>query len=177
MRNAGSIAGNLMMAHAHPDFSSDLATIFLAAGAVLKCGSAQTRGQTTRVSLTQFFALEPKGLVIEEVFLPALGPEQKLVTHKVSLRRQHAHALVNMGLRAAISPEGAPCVGICVALKTYLYDRLLCSVCTCDSLRLLVMLYSCSKRDKPVQSTWARRACAWGWMQAMISVKGEPCLD
>jgi xanthine dehydrogenase/oxidase len=108
VRNAGSIAGNLMMAHEHPDFISDLATIFLAAGAVLRCGSPQTRGQTTRVSITQFFALEPKGLVIEGVFLPTFRPEQKLGTHKVSLMRQHAHALVNMGMRAAISPEGAP---------------------------------------------------------------------
>lgn len=107
MRNVGTLAGNLMMAHSHEGFASDLATIFLAAGAVLKCGSALTKGdKPQRVTVTQFFELEQKGLVIEEIFLPAFGREERLVTQKVALRRQNAHALVNMGFRAAVDPEG-----------------------------------------------------------------------
>jgi CO/xanthine dehydrogenase FAD-binding subunit len=106
VRNVGTLSGNLMMAHAHEGFASDLATIFLAAGAILTCGAAQTRGETQRVSVTKFFGLEQKGLVIEEVFLPVFGAGEKLVTQKVALRRQNAHALVNMGLRAAVDSDG-----------------------------------------------------------------------
>lgn len=106
MRNAGSLAGNFMMAHTHPDFSSDVTTIFLAAGAVLTCGSAQTMGETQRVSVTQFFELSPEGLVIEEIFLPAFGGREKLVTQKVALRHIHAHALVNMAMRANVDTCG-----------------------------------------------------------------------
>lgn len=96
-----------MMTLLHEDFTSDLATIFIAAGVVLTTGSAQTLGEKKmRVSITQFFDLEPKGLVIEEVFLPAYGKEEKFVGHKVALRRQNAHALVNMAMRASVNNEG-----------------------------------------------------------------------
>ena len=96
-----------MMACLHEGFASDLATIFIAAGAVLRTGSAQTLGKKKeRVSITQFFTLEPKGLVIEEVFLPAYDKEEKFVGHKVAVRRQNAHALVNMAMRAAVNDDG-----------------------------------------------------------------------
>lgn len=54
VRNIASVAGNLMMAHEHPDFVSDIATILMAAETRLKICSAYSNGLPEFVNIEQF---------------------------------------------------------------------------------------------------------------------------
>ena len=111
----GSVAGNLMMTHLHPDFVSDMGTILTAADATLSVTYAASKGaEITRVSVAQFFGMPSAGLVILSVFLPALSSSERLITQKVAVRRVNAHALVNAAFKFDVDElkgwleEGSP---------------------------------------------------------------------
>ncbi|GLJ16108.1 hypothetical protein SUGI_0268590 [Cryptomeria japonica] len=72
VRNIGSVAGNLMMAHEHPDFVSDLATILTAVETRMKICSAYYNGLPEFVNIEQFFGMDMDGKVITEINIPTL---------------------------------------------------------------------------------------------------------
>lgn len=115
VRNVGSVSGNLMMTHVHPDFVSDMATILTAAGATLSLTYAKSKGaEVTQVGVAQFFAMDPAGLVILSVFLPALSSSERLITQKVAVRRVNAHALLNAAFKFDVDEPKGWCGGVAI---------------------------------------------------------------
>lgn len=96
VRNAGSWAGNLMMAHDHSDFPSDVFTIMAAANATLNIGSA-SEGSSS-MDLFTFLQTDMTNKVIISMTIPALAKGQQLRTYKIMLRHVNCHAYVNAGM-------------------------------------------------------------------------------
>eukprot|EP00730_Choanoeca_flexa_P003145 TRINITY_DN11305_c0_g1_i3.p1 TRINITY_DN11305_c0_g1~~TRINITY_DN11305_c0_g1_i3.p1 ORF type:complete len:1308 (+),score=353.97 TRINITY_DN11305_c0_g1_i3:32-3955(+) len=92
IRSAASWTGNLMICHDFADFPSDLATLFVAAGATLKITDAS---QTQQVGVEEFLTMDMKGKVIVSITIPMLEQNQVYVSHKVMKRHANAHAYVN----------------------------------------------------------------------------------
>jgi xanthine dehydrogenase/oxidase len=103
VRNIGSVAGNLMLTHAHGEFASDISTILMAAEAKLRVGFAWENGDEHVISLEQFFNLSLDGAVIVEIFIPVMKASAQFFTYKVALRRVNAHALLNAGFKLAVN--------------------------------------------------------------------------
>ncbi|KAH9519991.1 Primary amine oxidase 1, partial [Bulinus truncatus] len=102
VRNAGSIAGNLMIKHSHPGFPSDLFTIFESLGAKIDIFDATT-SEVTAYSLFEFLRkVNMTGKVIVAVRLPQLADSEVFRSFKITPRWQNAHAYVNAAFRLTI---------------------------------------------------------------------------
>lgn len=105
VRNIASVAGNLMMAHEHPDFVSDIATILMAAETKLKICSAYCNGLPEFVNIEQFFGMDMDGKVITEINIPALSSDSHFFRQKVALRRVNAHAIVTAAFKFEVDSK------------------------------------------------------------------------
>ena len=93
---AGTIAGNLCIKHAHPEFPSDIFLLLETIGARLKIASVD--GLARDYSPQEFLALDMAQKVILNIVFPKLPPDQFVFrSYKIMLRAQNAHALVNAG--------------------------------------------------------------------------------
>ncbi|KAL9979239.1 hypothetical protein ACROYT_G016871 [Oculina patagonica] len=101
VRNVGSIAGNLMLTHDHPDFPSDIFTILEAAGTRLIIGDSSSKTEA-QYSLMQFLNLDMTGKVILAALLPVFTSDCIICTYKIMPRSQNAHAYVNAGFVAKV---------------------------------------------------------------------------
>ncbi|XP_005094236.3 indole-3-acetaldehyde oxidase, partial [Aplysia californica] len=109
VRNAGSMAGNLMIKHKHPDFPSDLFTILTAIDAQVDIFDSQS-SQTTRHSMMEFLKeINMDGKVLVAVEIPALGEKDHYRSFKITPRWQNAHAYVNAAFK--ITVDGRRVVG------------------------------------------------------------------
>eukprot|EP01018_Ginkgo_biloba_P033813 Gb_38126 [translate_table: standard] len=108
VRNVGCVAGNLMMAHEHPDFVSDVATLLMAAETKLTICSAYSNGLQEVVDLEQFFGMQMEGKVITEIKIPALPVNSRFVRHKVALIRVNAHPILNAAFKFEVDSETGP---------------------------------------------------------------------
>lgn len=116
IRNQGSLAGNLMMKHAHPEFPSDVFLCLETVGAKVEIAHAD--GSKTETSLTEFLNLSMEYGVIVSVKFPILektsmkkdlnslwfqskamtqSSQWKFKTYKIMPRSSNAHAVVNAG--------------------------------------------------------------------------------
>ncbi|CAG9135468.1 unnamed protein product [Plutella xylostella] len=93
VRNVGSIAGNLMVKHRVPTFSSDIFLLFEAIGATLTI--VDRCGQTIEVSPEHFLSLNMTGRVILNVKIPPRSERYQFFSFKTLPRAQNAHAQVN----------------------------------------------------------------------------------
>ncbi|XP_031636493.1 xanthine dehydrogenase-like [Contarinia nasturtii] len=94
VRNAGTIAGNLCIKHAHNEFSSDIFLLLETIGAHLKIASID--GLVRTYSPKEFLSLDMLQKVILSVVFPKLAPDQFVFrSYKVMPRAQNAHAMVN----------------------------------------------------------------------------------
>ncbi|XP_011261213.1 xanthine dehydrogenase/oxidase [Camponotus floridanus] len=95
IRNIGSIAGNLMIKHAHHEFPSDLFLMLETAGTQIhildKPGSKQS------MMLQDFLKTDMRHKIIYSVVLPSLSDEYEYRSYKIMPRAQNAHAHVNAG--------------------------------------------------------------------------------
>uniref|UniRef100_A0A0B7B2H5 FAD-binding PCMH-type domain-containing protein n=1 Tax=Arion vulgaris TaxID=1028688 RepID=A0A0B7B2H5_9EUPU len=98
VRNAGCIAGNLMIKHAHPDFPSDIFTILESLGAKLELYDCLTE-KSANFSLLDFLKIDMTGKVILSVELPKLTDNEVFKSFKITPRWQNAHAYVNAAFR------------------------------------------------------------------------------
>eukprot|EP00658_Telonema_sp_P-2_P004638 TRINITY_DN1171_c0_g1_i6.p1 TRINITY_DN1171_c0_g1~~TRINITY_DN1171_c0_g1_i6.p1 ORF type:complete len:1360 (+),score=408.94 TRINITY_DN1171_c0_g1_i6:168-4247(+) len=100
VRNAGSWAGNLVMAR-EKNFASDLATIFMGANATL---NVLLDGAPTALTMEDFLWLPdlPANFVVLSISLPVCGPSEYLFTFRQALRYVNAHALLNAAFRASL---------------------------------------------------------------------------
>ncbi|XP_065561755.1 uncharacterized protein LOC136028074 isoform X2 [Artemia franciscana] len=94
VRNTGSVAGNLMLKHRHPEFPSDLFVILEAVGALVKIVSGN--GDCKALTLAMFLAEDMKKKIIASIILPKLSNAQTYIrTYKVTPRAVNSHAYVN----------------------------------------------------------------------------------
>lgn len=100
LRNAGSIAGNLMLKHAHREFPSDLFVVLETVGA--KVTIMGSDGKILQFGLPQFLETDMKGRVILSVELPPLSKDHIIKTFKIMPRSCNAHAYINAGFCAKI---------------------------------------------------------------------------
>ena len=96
VRNAGSVAGNLMLAKSR-GFLSDLATILLGARATVTLAAAG--GHRHTVSIDEFLATPtlPAGELVHSITVPFTKADANVHFHtfKTALRAQNSHAYVN----------------------------------------------------------------------------------
>ncbi|XP_026330716.1 indole-3-acetaldehyde oxidase-like isoform X3 [Hyposmocoma kahamanoa] len=102
VRNIGTIAGNLMLKHRQPTFSSDVYLLLESTGAVLTIASKES---VTEVLPEQFLHLNMTGKVITHVKLPPLSHNYEFVSFKVMPRSQNAHASVNAAFLYQFDPH------------------------------------------------------------------------
>ncbi|PVD23365.1 hypothetical protein C0Q70_16633 [Pomacea canaliculata] len=111
MRNAASVAGNLMIKHAHPDFPSDVFTMMEAAGG--KVEVFDTKDESLKAYTVQDFVMKVnmKGKVLTALEIPAFEPLDHFRSFKITPRSQNAHAYINAGFRFKISQGGKQVLG------------------------------------------------------------------
>jgi xanthine dehydrogenase small subunit len=99
VRNAASVAGNLMMAK-KKGFESDMATILLGAGATIRL--AKRDGSTRDVSMEQFLTPTPlnAGEILHTVTIPFTSSGSVYRSYRAALRPTNAHAFVNAAFQA-----------------------------------------------------------------------------
>lgn len=93
-RNVGSIAGNLMLKHQHPEFPSDIFLTLLGASATMTLGIASD-GSTMQVTLEEFLSTDMTGRIILSITLPQFSLNTQMHTYKITPRAVNAHAYVN----------------------------------------------------------------------------------
>lgn len=76
----GSIAGNLMLKHQHPEFPSDIFLTLLGASATLTLGIASD-GSTMQVTLEEFLSTNMTGRIILSITLPQFSPNTQVNCH------------------------------------------------------------------------------------------------
>ncbi|XP_041981596.1 xanthine dehydrogenase/oxidase-like [Aricia agestis] len=95
VKNVGTIAGNLMVKHRHPEFQSDVFLLLTTVGAELTILYAP--GLTEVVPMHKFLQLDMTGKILLNVLFPPLNSQYKIWTHKIMPRSQNSHAYVNCG--------------------------------------------------------------------------------
>ncbi|XP_059139141.1 uncharacterized protein LOC131927489 [Physella acuta] len=103
VRNAGTVGGNLMIKYNHPEFPSDIYTLFECLGAQVYIYDSLS-GETSKHSLVDFLSVKMSGQVLLAVELPQLPESNVFKSFKITPRWQNAHAYVNAAFR--IPAEG-----------------------------------------------------------------------
>ncbi|KAH9519689.1 aryl-alcohol oxidase 1 [Bulinus truncatus] len=99
LRNAGSMAGNLMIKHSNPGFPSDLFTILEAVGAKIDIYDSKS-SKTTKYILLEFLRkVDMKGKVIASIEIPKWEPSDHYRSFKITPRWQNAHAYINAAFK------------------------------------------------------------------------------
>ncbi|ALC47090.1 CG18522, partial [Drosophila busckii] len=96
VRNAGTLAGNLSIKHAHPEFPSDVYIVMEALNA--KVIVQESASKQEAISLDSYLKLNMQGKLIRGFILPAYSKEEFIFdSYKIMPRAQNAHAYVNAG--------------------------------------------------------------------------------
>ncbi|XP_049766804.1 uncharacterized protein LOC126100259 [Schistocerca cancellata] len=95
VRNAGTIAGNLILKHEHPEFPSDIFVMLEAVDA--KIDIIDKTGAQTTVSPLEYLEVDMKQKIIKSITLQPYDNNYFLKTYKIMPRAQNAHAYVNAG--------------------------------------------------------------------------------
>ncbi|EDW38594.1 GL11937 [Drosophila persimilis] len=94
VRNAGTLAGNLAIKHAHPEFPSDVFIVLEAVDAQVIIQESVAKQAT--VSLASYLKTPMEGKIIRGFVLPAYPKDRFLFdSYKIMPRAQNAHAYVN----------------------------------------------------------------------------------
>ncbi|XP_034131066.1 xanthine dehydrogenase isoform X3 [Drosophila guanche] len=94
VRNAGTLAGNLAIKHAHPEFPSDVFIVLEALDAQVIVQESLVKQAT--VSLASYLKTPMEGKIIRGIVLPAYPKDRFLFdSYKIMPRAQNAHAYVN----------------------------------------------------------------------------------
>ncbi|XP_023178817.2 probable aldehyde oxidase gad-3 [Drosophila hydei] len=104
VRNAGTLAGNLSIKHAHPEFPSDVFIVLEALDAKVIIQESPDTQQT--VSLASYLKLSMEGKIIRGIALPAYPKKDVLFdSYKIMPRAQNAHAYVNAAFLLELDAE------------------------------------------------------------------------
>ena len=96
MRNVGSLAGNLMLKRAHPEFASDVHVLLAGVGA-----SIWVRDSINLVQYTpsDFLALDMDRKVISGIEFPQFEETVKFASFKITPRKENSHAYINAAFK------------------------------------------------------------------------------
>lgn len=112
VRNAGTIAGNLSIKRAHPEFPSDMFLILETIGAMLIV--RQSNGKADRISVADFLTLDMSKRVITSIVLKSMDEStHRFRTYKIMPRAQNAHAYINAGLLFQMTNNKVTSARIC----------------------------------------------------------------
>ncbi|KAF7271078.1 hypothetical protein GWI33_016038 [Rhynchophorus ferrugineus] len=104
VRNIGTLAGNLMIKHQHPEFPSDIFLILELVNASIVI--VDTNNTTQIVTPSAFLNVNMnKKIILEIVFDPFTKP-YSYTSYKIMPRAQNAHAMVNAGFLFNFSDSG-----------------------------------------------------------------------
>ncbi|XP_055857003.1 uncharacterized protein LOC129919921 [Episyrphus balteatus] len=104
VRNTGTLAGNLMMKHAHSEFPSDIFLTFEALNAKVEVGGKP--GDKQSMTLAEFLKSDMTGKVLLSFTLPAYPKERFIFgSYKIMPRAQNAHAYVNGAFLVDLDPK------------------------------------------------------------------------
>ena len=92
VRNVGSLAGNLMLKRAHPEFPSDVFVLLAAVGASIWVRDSAGWEQHTA---TEFLGLDMDRKVIHRIEFPQLADTVKFASFKITPRRQGGDSIDN----------------------------------------------------------------------------------
>jgi xanthine dehydrogenase/oxidase len=101
VRNIGSIGGNLMLKHDHPDFPSDIFLLLETVGASLYVQT--TAGQINEYQPSEWLDMSMDKKLLYFITLPALTSNHVFMSYKLTPRSENAHAYVNAAFLAVIS--------------------------------------------------------------------------
>lgn len=102
VRNIACWAGSLMLKHKHPDFVSDIFTMFETVGMDLLIGDSEDSSEQL-CNLTDFLALDMTGKVIIAGIIPRSSDQNiQIRTFRVSQRLQSSHGYVTAGFNFKI---------------------------------------------------------------------------
>lgn len=95
VRNTGTLAGNLMIKHKHPEFQSDIFVILETIGASIVVKSFEDEQLIT--SLDHFLKLDMNHKIITKIIIPPLLPQFVYRSYKIMPVAQNSPAYVNAG--------------------------------------------------------------------------------
>lgn len=105
VRNIGSIAGNLMIKHAHNEFPSDIFLILETVGTEMHI--LDIYGHKRSMTLLEFLRTDMRHKIIYSIILPPLSEyDYEYRSYKVMPRAQNAHAHVNAGFLFKLDSRG-----------------------------------------------------------------------
>lgn len=105
VRNVGSIAGNLMIKHAHNEFPSDIFLILETVGTQMHI--LDIYGYKQSMTLLEFLKIDMRHKLIYSVILPPLSEYDYVYrSYKIMPRAQNAHAHVNAGFLFKLDSRG-----------------------------------------------------------------------
>lgn len=104
VRNIGTLAGNLMIKHAHHEFPSDLFLMLETAGSQVHI--LEKPGHKQSMMLQDFLKIDMRHKIIYSIVLPALSDEYVYRSYKIMPRAQNAHAHVNAGFLFKLDGSG-----------------------------------------------------------------------
>ncbi|CAL8110869.1 unnamed protein product [Orchesella dallaii] len=93
VRNAATLAGNLMLKHDHRELASDVFVLFESVGATVRIGSSPTLYQN--YTLMEFLDLDMTGKIIMSIHLPTYAQSYVFRCFKIAKRYQNSYADVN----------------------------------------------------------------------------------
>jgi len=99
-----SIAGNLMIKHAHNEFPSDIFLILETVGTQIHVLERPNRKQS--LALWEFLKIDMRHKIIYSVVLPPIADEYEYRSYKIMPRAQNAHAHVNAGFLFKLDGNG-----------------------------------------------------------------------
>uniref|UniRef100_A0A182JVL3 Indole-3-acetaldehyde oxidase n=1 Tax=Anopheles christyi TaxID=43041 RepID=A0A182JVL3_9DIPT len=114
VRNVGTIGGNLMIKHQHPEFPSDLFLLLETVGAKLTVMSS-TDSEPVAVSPLNFLKLKMHKCILISVRLPPHDHvSTTLRSYKIMPVAQNSRAYVNAGFLLQLCPERKLCTSISI---------------------------------------------------------------
>ena len=96
VRNVGSLAGNLMLKRAHPEFASDVYVLLAAVGAGIWVRDSISSLQYTP---SDFLAIDMDRKVINGIEFPQFGETVKFASFKITPRKENSHAYINAAFK------------------------------------------------------------------------------
>lgn len=98
-----TVAGNLMLKHQHPEFSSDIFLMIECIGGEVEIAESENLRKT--VNLLEFLNTKMEGKIVTKIILPAHDPSTKIKMFKIMQRAQNSKALMNAGFLMKLSEE------------------------------------------------------------------------
>ncbi|XP_037970324.2 xanthine dehydrogenase 1 [Plutella xylostella] len=103
VRNVGTVAGNLMVKHRVPTFSSDVFLLMETIGATLTI--LDISGKVIETTPEKFLPMDMTSKLIVNLKIPPLSNNYHFVSFKIMPRAQNAHASVNSAFLYKFNPD------------------------------------------------------------------------